>query len=292
MSSLPPRHLCIAGALCIALGVGSVTEMTAALLGGRISIELGFVGIPIGYGILIGRASSRKWALFFAHLALLLTVVCVGWAGYDRWTGGGRMPPYPDSVAGGVVLVLVAASSFYVRSALTRSGQEEWFLAEKQETSAAKTLTWAVVAVAAFLHASEQTTEWWMQKTLAQVHPVHVRVAPYNAENGQGMKTLDLSGEVVNPTKQSVSKLPRLTSKTFGGDDGIQVAFDGVAAAPFQITLRADGFEDKTITLDRESQKVIRVPMQPLDAGQKKTEPGKAEPKADAAPATTRADSD
>lgn len=263
MSSLPPRHLCIAGALCIAAGVGAVTEMIAALIAGNLSIDFRFIGIPLGYGILIGRASSRKWALFFAVAGLFFTAGPGGWMAYEYLTGGVRVT-YPDGAVGLFVVVLAAASCLYVLMALRRSGHQEWFAAEKEETSAAKSLAWAVVAVAAFLHISQQSTEWWARRTLEQVYPFHVKVVPYNAENGKGLNSLSFSSEAMSLRSSSKSKLPRVHSKTFGGNDGIQCEFDGVAAQPFEVTVHADGFEDKTITLTRESEKVIRVPMQPL----------------------------
>ncbi|MBN8422179.1 MAG: hypothetical protein J0L73_24910 [Verrucomicrobia bacterium] len=244
--------------------------MIAALIAGHIFIDPFFSGIPLGYGILIGRASSRKWALFFAVAGLVFTAGPGAWMAYAYLTGGVRVT-YPDGTVGLVVMVLFAASCLYVIMALRRSGHQEWFAVEKEETAVAKSLAWAVVAVAAFLHISQQTSEWRARKTLEQVYPFHVKVVPYNAENGKGLASMSFSGEAVNQRSGSKSQLPRVVRRTsFGGEDGIQDEFNGVASQPFDLTVHSEGFEDKTITVTRESEKVIRVPMQPLVATQPK----------------------
>lgn len=269
MSFLPPRQVCIAGALFIAFGVRAVTEMITKLFDGHVYIDFGFIGISVGYGILIGRASSRKWALLIAIAALVLAAVTGGWMTYAFWTGGFRATD-PNSVVDLVGRLLAAALCLYVLMALCRSGNREWFAAEKEEATAARSLTWAVVAVSAILHISQQTSEWRARKTLEQIYPFHVRVEPYNAEDGKGLTNLSYVGEGVGKKRSSKPKLPRMNEKTIHGSDGIQCEFDGIATQPFQMTLHSNGFEDKTITIDQNSDPVIRVPMQSLVAAKLK----------------------
>lgn len=69
MNRFPPRHICIAGALLIAAAVGSVMEMLSAWCKGGLNLNLGFLGLPIGYGLWIGRPTAQKVALFFAGAA-------------------------------------------------------------------------------------------------------------------------------------------------------------------------------------------------------------------------------
>ena len=248
-------------------------HIVASLIAGHIFFDFGFIGIGIGYGILIGRASSRKWALLIAIAAFVFTAVSGGWMAYASWTGD-FWATYPNGVVDLAGRLLAAASCLYVLMALCRSGHREWFAAEKEETTAAKSLTWAVVAVSAILHISQQTSEWRARKTLEQIYPFHVRVEPYNAEDGKGLTSLSYTGEGVGKKRSSKPKLPRMNEKTFHGTDGIHCEFEGIAAQPFQMTLHSNGFEDKTITIDQNSDKVIRVPMQPLVPTQPKRDAG------------------
>lgn len=269
MSFLPPRQVCIAGALFIAFGVRAVTEMITKLIDGHVYIDFGFIGISVGYGILIGRASSRKWALLIASVALVFTAIFGGWMTYAFWTGGFRAND-PNSVVDLVGRLLAAAICLYVLMALCRSGNREWFAAEKEEATAARSLTWAVVAVSAILHISQQTSEWRARKTLEKIYPFHVRVEPCNAEDGKGLTNLSFSGEAMSQKSGTKTKLPRVIRKTFGGNDGMHCEMDGIAAQPFEVTLHSNGFEDKTITIDQNSNPVIRVPMQSLVAAKLK----------------------
>ncbi|MCX6848439.1 MAG: hypothetical protein NTY98_05930 [Verrucomicrobia bacterium] len=263
MSSLPPRHLCIAGALFIAAGVGAVIHIVASLIAGRIFFDFGFIGIGIGYGILIGRASSRKWALFLAIAGLVGTVLFGASTAYDHFTGSAPLP-YPASTYMIVEMALISGSCLYVLTALWRSGHQEWFAAEKEERSAAQTLAWAVAAVAGVFLSSQSVTEWWRQERYEKAFPLCVRVVPYNAENGEGLTNLSIIHQGRRNMMNFEPKLPRVTYQSSFSSGGQQLEFYGVAAAPFEVKLGSAGFQDQTLTLTRESKREIRVPMQPL----------------------------
>lgn len=267
MHSLPPRHLCIAGALFIAAGVGSVIHMVASLLAGHYSFDVGFIGIGIGYGILIGRASSRRWALFFTKAGLVITALFGASTAYDHFTGSAHLPCSASAYMI-VELVLFSGSCLYVLIALRRSGHQEWFAAEKEERTAAQTLAWAVAAAAGVFLCSQRATEWWVQETYEKAYPLCVRVVPYNAENGKGLTNLSIFHHGLTNMMGFEPKLPKVTYQSSFSSGGQQLEFYGVAAEPFEVKLGSDGFQDKTLTLTRESKGEIRVPMQPLVAAQ------------------------
>lgn len=269
MSSLPPRHLCIAAALLIAAGVGAVIHTVASLIAGRFYIDVGFIGIGIGYGILIGRASSRKWALFFAIAGLVVTVLVGASTAHDHFTGGARML-FPDSAHLAVELLLFAGSCLYVVAALRHSGHQEWFAAEKEERAAAQTLAWAVAAVAGVFLSSQRMAEWRVQESYKKAFPLCVRVVPYNAETGEGLTNLSILHNEQANMMGFEPKLSKVTYQSIFSAGGQQLEFHGVAAAPFEVKLGSSGFQDMTLTLTRESKREIRVPMQPLVAAQPK----------------------
>lgn len=264
MSSFPPRHLCIAGGLMIAAGVGSVTEMIAKLIEGGFSLDFGFVGIPIGYGILNGRSSSRKWGLFFAIAGLLLIAGGGGWMAYDHMIGSRRLSS-PDIAYTIADLILSEASCLYVLLALKRSGHKEWFAAVKEDSSASKSFASAVAVVAAVLLFSQHATEWWFKQTYEQTYPFRVKITPYNAENGKGLGTISYHIDEISPTVGPKAKFPKANASFLGTQDGVQLEFFGTAAQPFEVTLHSKGFQDKTVTLTGKSEFEIRVAMQPLE---------------------------
>ncbi len=273
MSSFPPRHLCIAGALFIAFGAGSVPSSIAKLIEGRFFIDIGFVLIPIGYGILIGRDSSRKWALFLSILGFVGSAIAVGCTLHEPWAEGNRLP-YPDRVSTLFKSLLSGGCFLYVIITLTRRGHSEWFAAEKEDRSAAKSLAWAVAVVAGFLFTLQHVTEWMNREIYETAMPFRTRVTPYNALNGKGLTSYSYDSDAVSRSKDSKSKLPKVNVSYIGGDDGPYIEFYGMAAQPFEVTLHSDGFQDKTLTLSGNSEIEIRVPMQPLDAADPKQEAG------------------
>lgn len=269
MSSLPPRHLCIAGALFIAAGVGAVIHIVESLIAGHIFFDFGFIGISIGYGILIGRASSRKWALFLAIAGLVGTVLFGASTAYGHFIGSAPLP-YPASTYMIAELVLISGSCLYVLIALWCCGHQEWFAAEKEERSAAQTLAWAVAAVAGVFLSSQSVTKWWVQETYEKAYPICIRVVPYNAENGKGLTNLSIIHNGLTNMMGFGPKLPKVTYQSSFSSGGQQLEFYGVGVLPFEVKLGSNGFQDQTLTLTRESKREIRVPMQPRVATQPK----------------------
>lgn len=169
MSSFSPRRVCIAATLLIAAGMNSAFGLIAGILGGGFSFDLGFLGIPIGYGVLLGSSSSRDWAVLFAGLGLLFIAGIGAWVCYDAFTGGGLLSY--DSVA-------------------------------------------------------------------------------------------------VSETRDTITRLPKVTVSTIDDPEGVQLRFLGVATQPIEVMIKANGFHDASIKLDRNSGEEVRVAMPPLEKGE------------------------
>ena len=238
--------------------------MAASLIGGKFFLDFGFVGIPIGYGILIGRSSSRKWALFFGIVGFVLMAGFGGWTAYDHLTGGDQLP-YPDSAYTVAELIIAAASCLYVFIVLKRNDHREWFETVKDDSSAPKSFAWAVAVVAAAFLFSQHATEWWVKETNSQIYPFRVRITPYNAKNGEGLRSLSYDSDAISHTIDAKSKLPKVSVSFIGGQNGMQLEFFGVATHPIEVTLQSDGYQDTPITLDGDLEDEIRVAMLPLD---------------------------
>ena len=264
MSSFPPRHICIVGALAVAAGVGSIVGMIAGLIGGAFSFDLGFVGIPIGYGILIGRSSSRKWAIFFAAVGALFLAGFGGWAFFDHFTGGDTLP-YPDGAYNAAELIIALVCCVYVLVILCGRANREWFASISEHPASAKSFAWAVAVTSSVLLFSHHATEWWVEETHAQIFSFRVTVTPYNTQNGEGLSSLSYDSDGISFSSNSKPSLPKVGVSFIGGRDGMQLEFSGVATRPVEVTLKSEGFEDTPITLDRNSDDEIRVAMLPIE---------------------------
>ena len=131
-------------------------------------------------------------------------------------------------------------------------------------------MAWAVAAVAGVFLCSQRMTEWRVQESYEKAFPLCVRVVPYNAENGEGLKNLSIIHNGLTNMMGFEPKPARVTYQSIFSSGGQQLEFHGVASQPFEVKLGSDGFQDMTLTLTRESKGEIRVPMQPLVAAQPK----------------------
>ena len=271
MTTFPPRHICIVGALAVAAGVGSIVGMIAGLIGGGFSFDIGFVGIPIGYGILIGRASSRKWAIFFAAAGGLLFGGLGGWIFFGHVTGSDTLP-YPDGAYTAVELIITLACCTYAFFVLRHKSNREWFDSITEHPASSTSFAWAIAVTSSVLLFSHHATEWWVGETHSRIYPFRVTVAPYDAQSGEGLNSLSYDSDAISFSSSSKPELPKVGVSFISGRDGMKLEFSGVATRPFEVTIRSEGFQDTPITLDQKSDDEIRVAMISLD----KTKPEQA----------------
>ena len=265
MTSFPPRHICIAGALAITAGLGSIFGMIDSWIAGNFTINLGFVGIPIGYGLLIGRSSSRFWALFFAITGSLFLTGFGAWLAYKDFRDIDRLF-YPDNAYTIVEWILVETCCLYVWIVLKRTNHKPWFESAKQDLPAARSLACSVAAVAAVLLFSYHATEWRNDQTQAMIYPFRVTVTPYNSENGNGIDSISYESDTITHDHNTKPKFPSMSVTFIGGADGMRLRFSGVATRPVELTLVSKGFQNTPVTLDRNTKDEIKVAMIPLES--------------------------
>jgi len=260
MTSFPPRHICIVSGLVISAGVAAVIGMIAGLIGGHFSLNLALLGIPIGYGILIGKSTSRKLALFFASVGFLFSAGFGGWALYSYFSGAAELPPEVVYTVPGLILTL--GSCTYVVIVLTRSTNRPWFEGEKEAPAPLKSVAWAVAIGVAGSLAPTLVVEWQVAEMYRQIYAFRVNIAPYDSISGRGLNSVSFDTEAF---RISHDKLPKISVESGRGRDGMELEFFGVAARPIEITIKSEGYRDTTITVDEDSDEEIRVSMPPLE---------------------------
>lgn len=261
----------MAGILVLASGAVALADTLFNLLKGRFFFNLGFVGIPIGYGLLIGRASSRKWALFFSRLAVVVACVIVTWAALDWLPRGGWV--LGRASYGTWAEWLMLAGCVYVAAVLSRSGHQEWFAEEKQDTEWARSIAWGVTLAVMALCLLMNAGMAQMRESFAKARPLHVRITPYDAVSGKGLNNIGCRHEGLSSVGPAAGTRPgtRLSSVTHSSAEGMSLDFYGMVLEPYQISVGSAGYESQVVTLDGGSPSEIRVPLQPLeDAGAEK----------------------
>ena len=263
--SFPPRAICIAGALALATGANSVAQMIAGLLGGIFTLDPGFVGIPIGHGILVGRASSRHWALLFAGAGVLVFAVAIARILLAPFEHEGYSP-HPEDIHAIAGWSVAAASCLYVFIVLMRKDHKAWFGIAREESGSARSFSWAVAIVAGTFLVAQHTMEWRMKKTYSLLYDFRVRVVICDGLSGKDVGAISFESDASSKASDGGSIPPKIRVDYVGKNDGTVLEFSGYATHPVSVTLRSPGYMDTHITLDRDSGDEVRVAMFPRDA--------------------------
>ncbi len=111
-----PARVALIGLLFIAAGCLACLEMFANLMRSRLILNFGVLMLPVGFGLLRGRSSSRRWAkcwvglMAFASAMILVIYPAAGDAAVVKWNGWEPegMARHAVAMGSGVVGLLVA----------------------------------------------------------------------------------------------------------------------------------------------------------------------------------------
>lgn len=271
-STVPPRHICIAGAALIALGTWSAVGILAAWLNGKPGLDLTVVSLPIGYGVLCGKASSRDWARFLAVLGIVIAMASGAFAVIDM----AKLPPgspQPVQWSALVSVIGIVMANAYVYVVLKLSCHQQWFAASQTDAATAKTLMWMMVPFTAFSAISYHSENWQLEKASREQFVYHVAMKPYDSATGASLAHAQLETDDVADLGGSFFHTPSPIVEKHRAEEGAVVEVTGVATGSCEFKLKCDGYRDAVVKLDK-SQKgrlEIRVPMEALSSTSKNT---------------------
>lgn len=263
MNTFPPRHICIVSALLISVGVSSVIEMIAGIFDDRFEINFGFVFIVIGYGLLIGRSSSRKWALIYSFMGLIAVTMICTWHAYF-YLAGKKQVDFSYYSIGLTLLISATVTSLYSILVLKSKRHLDWFGSIKEDTVAAKSITLSVALVVSLIAIYQHLDDWEEEQNQKKMFTYDIKIIPYNTVTGEGLRSFSHSNTshdfATTKTKKHLTQQVQFTST----ENGIVLGCTGTAARPFTITLQSEGFYDQLINIDANTGSQLRIPMQPI----------------------------
>lgn len=249
-----PILLRLAAALCIFIGAEAIVEIIASLLKGKLHIDFGFLGIPVGSGLLAGSSASRKWALWLTGIWLTVVSVTLAWqaiSGFpnlkaDRnlaiaWTLGSLM-------AIGVIFVSLRASS--VRA---------WFDMEPVARQTEIGWKWPVLILglvfSALFALREFARDAALEKTARSVFGISTKFEFRDAKTGARLKSIGYSSRYPSFSSNDQSTLfnPRISWASWFDDEGIVVKLSGIAFGPADVAFDSDGYSPVSYTLSAQS---------------------------------------
>jgi hypothetical protein len=241
-----------------------VIELIASAIGGKFSIDFGFVFIFIGYGILIGKSTSRGWGLFFTAAALLIFIIFSAVWLYDYIAKSQTLKSDPE-LFGFIGYFAAFGAIAYMFIVLWRKKHIHWFVSNNVDRRSVKSLAWVAVILSGLLASSQALINFDFKQKEAQIFPVNISVSPYNSETGEGARSLSYEFEKDHRSGETSGSFNRLSFGMRSGDDGLELRIHGVATKPLEVVVLVDGLKPTPVKITRDSESEIRLPMKPTN---------------------------
>lgn len=266
---LPPFRFCVASGLCLIAGLNAIMEMAAGLLLDAFRLDLSFVGIPIGFGILIGRTSSRIFGIVLSAAPVFALATVILW-NFSRGNSALRtiLPiEHPAEVAW---LVLLLAALIYVFCILVGPGQPKWKTSPDIDYRPAKRLAWMISIIAAVPLLLSHLTQLSIRDKSVRLFPIHVTVTAYDLESNHHLGRIEFMGDAFSAPRSRSPLAPQLQQTSSPSENGIETTIRGVSHRPVEITIGSDGYLNQVVILDQNTPPHLhlgfeRVPSIPLE---------------------------
>lgn len=236
-----PTSITVVSGLLIGWGTYSFVTMIFGWVTGMsalFNIDLGFVGIPIGAGVLSASQASRRWAIFFAGICL----VTGAWVATEWIRAKHSTPQLVDML----ILVLSMVAAAYVLRSLCTKPNRDWFstLAGTNGLIHARSFVWTTFIVSAVFVALLAARHFTAQHQMDSAFAVDCRLVPVDSKTSQQLQNMSFSCEELSTTNGG-----RLTGEWWADPKGTSVNLQGVAFTPLNVVVSSRGYEPGTITI-------------------------------------------
>ncbi len=262
----PPLTVCIVGVMFIFTGASSVSGLVMDILNGKVLLNLGILGLFLGYGILKGSDRARSISLVVSVVTLIIVVAVSGLGIYLMTVSELEISLFDQITIYlfalyGIVLCLF---SFW---AIKREASANWFKSTNQGIWSLKNWVWAISIVVGFSTLADVFGAWRNQKILNSIYhfkseiilvdsitnePLPAETYVWPMEYREGFQFFIKGYEQFSKAKYS--------SSTFTSD-GTVYHYSGLVTQPVRITLRANGYELKSFYVGKEAEEKLRISM-------------------------------
>ena len=108
----------IAGSIFIVLGLLSVWNITTHAMRGTLYLNFIIFFLPIGIGLIMGRESSRKWAITWMWILMFLTLATSAFVLFANWIYNGKLvnPPFYYRIIASFGCFVVGYGFYYLKN--------------------------------------------------------------------------------------------------------------------------------------------------------------------------------
>jgi len=265
----------VAAGLCLIAGLNGIMEMVGKALLDTFWLDFSFVGIPIGYGILIGRTSSRIFGLILSAFPVLILLTVILW----NFSGGNTelrtilTLEHPAEVAW---LVVLLAASIYVFCVLIGPGQPKWKTSPDIDYRPATKLAWMISIIAAVPLLLSHLSQFSIREKSDHLFPIQVTITAYDLESNHHLGRIEVMGDAFSVRQNRSLLSPRLRHTSSPGERGIEALIQGVSYRPVEITIGSEGYRDQVLILDQNTPPHLHLGMDRLPTSSFEPEPSPA----------------
>ena len=252
--TLPNRSVFFAAIILIFVGASSLVTLVIGLFCDALCLDPTILGLPLGYGILVGHETSRHVARFGAGCLLVILVVGFSLA-LAYYLNGWERELVTCSAHFSTALVTLA--SLLVFCGLQKERAAGWFFAPRASGFARNcTLTVGLLAIALTIDQHLESQEYKSQ--IERSFLIQTRIKLVDAEDGTGISSVSMPSQILTSQREGLAKLTYATRAT---RDGIEIHVNGILVQPTKLTFGADGYRNADVMLDRKTKGVIRLNM-------------------------------
>jgi hypothetical protein len=255
----PPEILRVIAALTIAYGATAIVTMAVSAFRGPFSVDLGFLGIPIGRGLLAGRLRSHRWAIRLSGIGFLLSL----FFSLSAFGVFGKYVSITDPSLSAVPLYLVclvcALTFFGLRSASVRA----WLASDHAHR--ADGFRWTLpIALVGLLYSSTSAIQDHLKDTAIRgLFRVDTHFVFLDARTSAPLASISALSDVPEfPSDRRDPLAAQIQWAWINNNGGQEITLTGTSYRPIDFSFTSNGFTPSTYRLNNESPKKVTMKLQ------------------------------
>lgn len=260
----PPKHVCIVGSIILALGVYSLLGLIVLIARGSLLFDFGFIGIPMGYGLLKGSSGWRRGAMIVAGFGF------VGMLGFGIWLfqyllSDTEVFLLSEKLTFGVQVMIALGLSAYTIGVLRAKQHKSWFGGDQVNPTIVKRVALSVIAVAALGAVTQQVYEFQLRQAKAELYQFNFSLVPRDSSTGEQLRNVSYNIERGKINGNLARELEKTRVVFAATPEGMQLNISGIATKPITMTIIGNGYKNTPLKITKESKGTIHLPMIALD---------------------------
>jgi hypothetical membrane protein len=255
MNAKPPLGLYIASVFLIVLGGSSLVIQVNSCFHKSLSIDIGFLGILIGYRLLAGSRTALICGILFSVFGLGLTLIPIFWGHIPEQCNPTREQIWLAFLYPGLGAVLYAA----ILGGLCCPTLMAWCRDKNASRPDALRWTLALCFVGVLLEATSMVQGFMVQSVIQNLYMVNTHFEFCDTVTREPIQSIS------TPTSAESSPSPgeprlfdhRLAFITKSSEKGVSIQVTGFASHPMDLTFMTDGRRPCTYRLDKNSAKEV-----------------------------------